>query len=185
MTGRPLTKFNPKTKEWTPFLDVPDVYGIDVDQAGNVWFAEFNGAENGSVGRVDPKTGKVTKFRPPSREGRPRRLHIDSKGNVWFGQYFNGSISRFDPKTQKFTEYKLPGPYPTVYGFGIDHNDNAWGVSHFNEATFRVDPTGKVVAYPSPYYTRGSRDLKVDAKNRMWGGIQPEYKIGYFYLAQP
>ena len=185
MTGRPLTKFNPKTKEWTPFLEVPDVYGIDVDQAGNVWFAEFNGAENGSVGRVDPKTGKVTKFRPPSREGRPRRLHIDSKGDVWFGQYFNGSIGKFDPKTQKFTEYKLPGPYPTVYGFGIDHNDNAWGVSHFNEATFRVDPTGKVVAYPSPYITRGSRDLKVDAKNRMWGGIQPEYKIGYFYLAQP
>jgi streptogramin lyase len=185
MTGRPLTKFNPQTKEWTPFLEVPDVYGIEVDQAGNVWFAEFNGAEHGSLGRVDTKTGRVTKFRPPSREGRPRRLHLDAKGNVWFGQYFSGSIGKFDPKTETFSEYKLPGPYPTVYGFGIDHNDNAWGVSHFNEATFRVDSTGKVVAYPSPYYTRGSRDLKVDAKNHVWGGIQPEYKIGYFYLAEP
>ena len=102
-----------------------------------------------------------------------------------FGQYFNGSIGKLDPKTGDITEIKLPGAYPTVYGFGIDKNDNAWGVSHFNEATFRVDPTGKVIAYPSPYYTRGSRDLKVDAQNRMWEGIQPDYRIGYFYLARP
>ena len=182
-TGRPLMKFNPKTKEWTSFADsVPDVYGIDVDQAGNVWFAEFNSAENGSVGMVDVKTGKLTKFKPPSPEGRPRRLHVDSKGNIWFGQYFNGSIGKFDPKTKQFVEYKLPGPYPTVYGFGIDKNDHVWGVSHFNEATFEVTPAGKVTAYPSPYLTRGTRDLKVGAQNRMWGGIQPEYKIGYFYV---
>jgi streptogramin lyase/mono/diheme cytochrome c family protein len=185
MTGRPLTKFNPKTKEWTAFLEVPDVYGIDVDHAGNVWFAEFNGAATGSVGKVDPKTGKVTKFKPPSVSGRPRRLHIDSKDNVWFGQYFNGTIGKLEPRTQEIVEYKLPGPYPTVYGFGLDKQDNAWGVSHFNEATFRVDPTGKVTAYPSPYFTRGSRDLKVDAKGRMWGGIQPDYRIGYFYIAEP
>ena len=185
MTGRPLTKFNPKTKEWKAFLDVPDVYGIDMDKEGNIWVAEFNSAANGSVVKVDRNTNKVTKFKPPSAAGRPRRLHIDSKGNVMFGQYFNGSIGKLDPKTGDITEIKLPGAYPTVYGFGIDKNDNAWGVSHFNEATFRVDPTGKVIAYPSPYYTRGSRDLKVDAQNRMWECIQPDYRIGYFYLAQP
>lgn len=183
MTGRPLTKFNPTTKEWTDFTtEVQDVYGIDVDQSGNVWFAEFNSAENGSIGMVDPKTNIVTKFKPPSPAGRPRRLHIDSKGNPWFAQYFNGSIAKLDKDTQDITEYKLPGPHPTVYGFGIDKNDNVWGVSHFNEATYRVEPTGKVTAYPSPYNSRGSRDLKMDAQNRMWGGIQVNYRIGYFYV---
>ena len=184
MTGRPLNKFNPKTKQWTAFPEVPDVYGINVDQVGNVWAAEFNGAEHGRLVKVDPRTGRVTKYTPPSGEGagRPRRVKVDSKGNIWFGQYFNGSIAMFDPKTEQFAEYKLPGPHPTVYGLGIDQKDNIWGISHFNEATFRVEPNGKVTAYPSPYISRGTRDLWPDAQGNMWYGVQVEYKVGYFYL---
>ncbi|MBI3048075.1 MAG: carboxypeptidase regulatory-like domain-containing protein [Acidobacteria bacterium] len=183
-TGRPLVRFNPETKQWTGFPEVPDAYGIAVDQAGNVWFAEFNAAETGSIGKVDPKTGKVTKYIPPPdiHNGRPRRLKIDSRGNIWFGQYFNGSIAKFDPKTEQFTVYKLPGPHPTIYGLGVDHNDNIWGVSHFNEATYRIDPSGRMVAYPSPYISRGTRDLWPDAQGRMWYGAQPEFKVGYFYV---
>jgi streptogramin lyase len=101
---------------------------------------------------------------------------------VWFGQYFNAAISKFDPKTEKFTVHKLPGPHPTIYGLGVDPKDNVWGVSHFNEATYRIDPAGKVVAYPSPYISRGSRDLWPDAQGRMWYGAQPEFKVGYFYV---
>ena len=185
-SGRPLVKFNPKTKEWKAFPEVPDLYGIAVDQAGNVWFAEFNAAETGSIGKVDPKTDKVTKYTPPPdiHNGRPRRLKVDSKGNIWFAQYFNASIAKFEPKTEKFTVYKLPGPYPTIYGLGVDAKDNIWGVSHFNEATYRIDPSGKVVAYPSPYISRGTRDMWVDAQGRMWYGVQPEFKVGYLYIRE-
>jgi virginiamycin B lyase len=181
-SGRPLSKFDVKTKQFTYFPEIPDTYGITLDPSGNVWFAEFNAAEYGSLGMVDPKTNKVTKFKPRSPNGRPRRIKSDSKGNIWMGQYFNGSIAKFDPKTQEFTEYKLPGPHPTIYGLGVDHQDNVWGVSHFNEATFRVDPTGRVTMYPSPYIDRSTRDLWPDAQGRMWYGAQVYYKVGYFYL---
>jgi len=41
-----------------------------MDKAGNPWFAEFD--EKGKIGMVDAKTGKVTKWAPPTKDGWPR-----------------------------------------------------------------------------------------------------------------
>lgn len=189
-SGRPLTKYDVKTKTFTVIKEAPDTYGLAIDAAGRtVWFAEFNPAEYSSLGKVDVATGKVTKYKPPlvdGVDGRPRRVKIDSAGNIWFAQYYAGSIGKFDPRAERFTSYKLPGLYPTVYGFGIDTKGHIWGVSHWNEATYRLDPaTGKVVMYPSPYTDRSTRDLWTDAQGRMWYGAQVYYKIGHFSVREP
>ncbi len=99
-SGRPLSKFDIETKKFTFFPEVPDTYGITVDHEGNVWFAEFNSKDHHSIGKVDVKTNKVTKWTPPNTDSRPRRLKIDSQGMVWFGDYFGGNLTRFDPKTK-------------------------------------------------------------------------------------
>ena len=53
-SGRPLKKFDTKTQRYTYFgADAPDTYGIDVDQAGNVWFAQFNARDHQDIGMVD------------------------------------------------------------------------------------------------------------------------------------
>ncbi len=183
-SGRPLKKFDVKTKEFRNFSDVPDTYGIALDKQGNVWFAEFNSRDHWNIGKVDVKTNKVTKWEPPDGEvGRPRRLKIDSQGNVWFGQYFDGAIAKFDPKTEKFTQYKLPGPMPTVYGLGIDANDNVWYASMYTDVIGRIDPkTGKIVEFPSPYGERATRDMWPDAQGRMWFGNQPYRSVGSIYV---
>ena len=87
VTGRPLKRYDPETKKWTFFADAPDTYGIDVDQKGNVWFAEFNAKDHRNIGMVDVKTDKVTIYQPPAGVT-PRRLKVDSKGKVWFADYF-------------------------------------------------------------------------------------------------
>ena len=182
-TGRPLTKFDPRTKKFTHFDEVPQVYGVGVDKEGTVWFAEFT--ENGKIGKVDVKTNKVTKYTPPSPDPRPRRLKIDSKGMIWFGEYRAGKIGRFDPKTETFKEFQLPGPSPTPYGLGIDKNDHIWYTSMEMDVVGRLDPaTGEVTQYPMPYSEVGTRDLFPDATGeKMWYGTQPNDRVGYFMIA--
>jgi virginiamycin B lyase len=182
-SGRPLSKFDVETKKFTFFPDVPDTYGITVDKEGNVWFAEFNSRDHHSIGKVDVKTNKVTKWNPPNSDTRPRRLKIDSQGMVWFGDYFGGNLTRFDPRTETFKEFKLPGPMPTPYGMGVDHNDNIWYASMYTDVIGKLDPkTGKVIEYPSPYGERGTRDMFEDSEGRIWYGAQPYMKVGYVRL---
>jgi virginiamycin B lyase len=182
-SGRPLSKFDIETKKFTFFPEVPDIYGIAVDKEGNVWFAEFNSKDHHSIGKVDVKTNKITKWTPPSSDTRPRRLKIDSQGMIWFGDYFGGNLTRFDPKTQTFKEFKLPGPMPTPYGIGVDHNDNLWYASMYTDVIGKLDPkTGKVIEYPTPYGERGTRDMFEDAQGRIWYGAQPYGKVGYVRL---
>jgi virginiamycin B lyase len=183
VSGRPLKKLDPGSGKYTYFSEeVPDTYGIAVDQAGNVWFAEFNARDHQDIGFVDVKTNKVTKFHPP--EGvTPRRLKIDSKGMVWIGDYFGGSLTRFDPTSKEFKVFKLPGPMPTPYGLAVDHEDNVWYASMYTDVIGRLDPnTGKVTEYPSPYGERGTRDMFEDAQGRIWYGAQPYFKAGYLRL---
>jgi len=182
-SGRPLSKFDVETKRFTFFPDVPDTYGIDVDHEGNVWFAEFNSRDHRSIGKVDVRTNKVTKWTPPGAGTRPRRLKADSQGMIWFGDYFGGNLTRFDPRSQTFKAFKLPGPMPTPYGMGVDHNDDVWYTSMYTDVTGRLQPkTGKVIEYPSPYGERGTRDLYEDSEGRIWYGAQPYMKAGYFRL---
>ena len=180
-SGRPLKKFDPKTQRYTYFnAEAPDTYGIDVDQAGNVWFAQFNARDHQDIGMVDVKTNTITRFTPPPGVT-PRRLKIDSKGMVWIGDYFGGSLTRFDPASKEFKVFKLPGPMPTPYGLAVDHADNLWYSSMYTDTIGKLDPkTGKVVEYPSPYGERGTRDMFEDTQGRIWYGAQPYFKAGYF-----
>ncbi len=182
VTGRPFKKFDTETKKFTFFYDIPDTYGVDVDKAGNVWFAEFNSKDHQEIGMVDVKTNKVTKYQP--NDGfTPRRLKVDSQGNIWVGDYFGGTLTRFDPRTKTFKAFKIPGPMPTPYGVGIDHNDNIWYASMFTDVIGRLDPkTGKFTEYPTPYGEKHTRDLFEDAQGRIWYGAQPYFKAGYVRL---
>jgi virginiamycin B lyase len=80
-----------------------------VDKDGMVWFSSF-GEQN--LGRLDPKTGKVTEFPyPKHRQDAPTGslgLRADSTGNLWLGNMYQATIIKFDPKTEKFQFWTLP-----------------------------------------------------------------------------
>jgi virginiamycin B lyase len=178
-----LSVFDPKTEKFTHIPDVPTSYGIALDADGNAWFTELT--PSGKVGKVDAKTMQVTKYTLPTANGRPRRIQVDDKGIVWFGEFDAGKIGRLDPKTGAIAEFQLPGPQPTPYALGIDRDGMVWYSSEYMDVVGRLDPaTGKVIEYPYPHAENSMRDFFLDEAGRMWFGSPANDKIGYFYVAK-
>src|SRR4029077_18491228 len=84
-------------------------HDVIVDGDGIVWYSSF-GEQN--LGRLDPKTGKVTEYPVPEHKpGFPTgflALRTDRDGNLWLGNMYQATIVKFDPKTTKFATWKLP-----------------------------------------------------------------------------
>ena len=176
-----LTRFDPKTEKFTHITEVPSAYGIALDKEGTVWFTEMN--KTGTVGKVDPKTLKVTKYVPPFRD-RPRRIQIADDGAVWFAVFDDSRIARFDPKTETFKDYPLPHIKSSPYALGIATDKSLWYSSESRDLIGRLDPdTGKVTEFPMPYTDNGMRDFFLDKDGRIWYGSPPNNKIGYFYVS--
>jgi virginiamycin B lyase len=181
-TGTPLTVFDPKTGKYTHITDVPRVYGLALDKDGNCWFAE--NIQNGQIGKVDAKTLKVTKWSPPTTDGRPRRIQIADDGTVWFAEFRAGKIAQFDPRTEKFREYALPGPDATPYALGVGKDGTVWYSSEDLDVIGALDPkSGKVTEYPIPFAENTMREFFMDAQGRMWWGSPANNTVGYFYLS--
>jgi streptogramin lyase len=182
-SGEPLTRLDPETGTFHDIPEVPTAYGLALDKDENVWFSEF--AKNGKIGKVDAKTGKITKYAQPTPESWPRRLKIDAQGDVWFCEYEAGKIGRFDPKTETFKEYSLPGGRPTPYALVVEKNTgHIWFSSMEMDTISELDPaTGKITTYPFLYSENGMRDFFQDTEGRIWWGSQANNRVGYFYLA--
>jgi virginiamycin B lyase len=179
-SGSPVSKFDPETGKFTHFMEVPSSYGITFDKEGNVWFCVLK--DNGTIGRIDAKTEKVTQWNPPTH-GRPQRLAIDSNDIVYFGERLGNKIGRFDPKTETFKEYPLPGPSATPYALAVDKNNTVWYASTEQDLIGHLDPnTGKVVEYPFPHSEAMMREFFLDSQGRIWFGTPTNNRVGYFYL---
>jgi streptogramin lyase/cytochrome c5 len=176
-----LTRFDPKTEKFTHITEVPSAYGIAIDQEQTVWFTEMN--KTGTIGKVDPKTLKVTKYIPPSRD-RPRRIQVAEDGAIWFCVFDDSKITRFDPKSETFKEFPLPHQHSSPYALGIATDKTLWYSSESRDLIGQLDPnTGKVTEYPMPYTDNGMRDFFLDNNGRIWYGTPPNNKIGYFYIS--
>ena len=93
--------------------DLPDAHiqphDVVMDSKGNVWYSDFGQM---FLGKMDPKTGKVTQYPiPVTKPGWPLGsldLEIDRDDNVWLGMMYQASIARFDQKTETFKMYSIP-----------------------------------------------------------------------------
>src|SRR5438270_1901499 len=179
-SGSPVTKFDPTTGKFTHFMDAPSSYGITFDKHGNTWFVVLK--IDGTLGRIDAKTGKVTHWSPPTH-GRPQRLDIDSNGIVYFSEREGSKIGRFDPKTETFKEYPLPGPAGTPYAILVDKDYTVWYNSNDQDTIGHLFPdTGKIVEYPFPQSDVLMREMFLDSKGRIWFATPTNNRVGYFYL---
>jgi virginiamycin B lyase len=131
---------------------------------------------------------KVTKFKPPTDNARPRRVAHAPDGSVWICEWGTGMLARFDPKTETFKEYKVPaggppsgpGPYP----INFDKEGNVWYGAEYTDSIVRLNPkTGEVVDYPTPYAENYSKEFFMDAEGRNWYGTIANNRVGYFTIA--
>ncbi|MBI4445324.1 MAG: hypothetical protein HY645_05380 [Acidobacteria bacterium] len=158
-----VVKLNPKTGEVTgvPTLTKnPDVYGLQVDQEGNVWFTYLAGHK---IGKIDHKTGRMTEYDPPTPDAGPRRIQMDSKGRLWFSEFYVDKVGMLDPKTMKWEEYDLGSPGGSPYFVKVDDHDQIWFNLMNGNALGTVDPeTRDVQLFLLPNPDSLSRDAFFD-----------------------
>jgi virginiamycin B lyase len=81
---------------------------IAIDSDDMIWYTDF---ARGTLGRLDPKSGKVTEWASPSGpKSQPYGIAY-AKGALWYCESYAkpNTIVRFDPKTEKFQTWTIPG----------------------------------------------------------------------------
>src|SRR6266849_4084116 len=135
MFGNKIERFDTKAKTFTEW-DLPAgarPHGLLVDRAGQVW---YTGNGNGTIGHLDPATGKVVEHKAPSG-GDPHTLVLDDQGVIWFTVQGGNRIGRLDRASGKITEYKTRG---NPYGLAIDKTGNVWFCQLGGDRLGRLDP---------------------------------------------
>jgi virginiamycin B lyase len=142
MSGNKVARFDPKTqafKEW----DMPAghrPHGILVDQQGIVW---TTGNGNGTIGRLDPRTGQITQYKTPSGGGGPHTLVITEDGaTIWFTMQTGDKVASLDTKSGAIREYATSGG---PYGIALDRAGNVWFCRMGDNKLGKLDPrTGRM-----------------------------------------
>jgi virginiamycin B lyase len=137
MSGNKVARFDPKTqsfKEW----DLPPghhPHGLLVDRQGIVW---TTGNGNGTIGRLDPASGRMTEFKTPSGGGGPHTLIItDDQSTIWFTMQSGNKVASLTTRTGSIKEYPSSGG---PYGLALDHAGNVWFCRMGDNKMGRLDP---------------------------------------------
>ena len=92
-------------------------HDVVLDRQGNVWYSDFGQM---FIGKMDPKTGKVTQYPiPVVKPGWPEGtldLEFDKDDNPWVGVMYQSAIAKFDRKTEKFQFWSTPKEWDTDGG---------------------------------------------------------------------
>ena len=142
MQGNKVAHFNPKTatfREW----DLPSghrPHGLLVDRAGNVW---TTGNGNGTIGKLDSKTGQMVEYKTPSGRGGPHTLIItEDQKTIWFTMQSGDKVASLDTATGAIREYPSSGG---PYGLALDKAGNVWFCRMGDNRMGKLDPkTGKM-----------------------------------------
>ena len=121
MHGNRIAKFDTRTKTFKEW-ELPEgarPHGLVVAKDGRVF---YTGHGNGSIGELDPATGKVVSHFTPSRGGNPHTAVLDEEGNVWFTAQ-GGYLGKLERKSGKVSEIPMSGG---PYGLAIDKRGRVW-----------------------------------------------------------
>ena len=123
-------------------------YGIHHTPDGEVWYSSLAGSY---IARVEPESGEVEIFEPPTQDAGARRVWSDSKGVLWVSGWNAGRLASYDPVARAWREWPLPGQDPSAYAVYVDEKDMVW-VSDFSaNAVLRFDPTAETFeSFPIP-----------------------------------
>ena len=92
-------------------------HDVVLDREGSVWYSDFGQM---FLGKMDPKTGKVTQYpipvvKPGWSEG-TLDLEFDRDDNPWVGVMYQSAIAKFDKKSEKFQMWQTPKEWDTDAG---------------------------------------------------------------------
>ena len=157
MQGDKIAHFDPKTKKFREW-DLPEgakPHGLVVDKQGAVF---YTGNGNGTIGRLDPATGKVTEYKTRQSGSGPHTLIQAPDGTIWFTEQSADRIGRLDPVSGNLREYDTRGG---PYGLALSKDGAVWFCELSGHRLGRLDPaSGKISEIELP---RGSGPRRVAA----------------------
>ena len=123
------------------------IHDASMDFDGNLWFTVNTPNYQGTIGRVDTKTGQTKLYKIAAQRGFAANAHgivRDDKGILWFNANTGrGSLGRVDPKTEKIDVYVPPQNMSQTGGavtIDADPQGKIWvtapdGALHFDPET--------------------------------------------------
>src|SRR2546428_1274542 len=108
-----LRPSGPGTRAIITEYDLPrptiEPHDVVVDADGMAWYSDFG---DQSIGKLDPKSGKVTEYPVPElKKGWPTgllSLRFDREQNLWAGMMYQGAIARLDRKSGQLQLWSIP-----------------------------------------------------------------------------
>ena len=113
-------------------LSSSSIHMLDIDHDGYIWI----GTINGGVNRLNPRTGKITRFMHDPMDSTSLSNNttgvvvVDREGTVWIGTPHG--LNRFNPSTESFKRYyhdpnddgSISNDF--INSFHVDAQDNLW-----------------------------------------------------------
>ena len=156
MSGNKIARFDIQSKTFKEW-DMPSghrPHGLLIDKQGMVW---TTGNGNGTIGKLDPVSGKIIEYKTPSGGGGPHTIVItDDQSTLWFTLQSGNKVASLDTKTGTIKEYASSGG---PYGLSIDKAGNIWFCRMGDNKMGKLDPkTGQMSEVDMG---RGSRPRRV------------------------
>ena len=155
-------------------------HGLTIDSNNQVFWLEYQGQH---VGRLDPETGKMTRF-PLDPKGvvvdekgiagnvRGHTPHLDSQENVWFTVIRGNKIGVWKRSTEEITLWEVPTANSFPYGIDMDTNDEVWFAELLGCKVGRFNTkTEQFTEYPSLASPCALNRLTVDSKGIVWYSV--------------
>lgn len=157
-------------------------HDVIVDRGGQVWYSDFGAL---FIGKLDPKTGKVTEYPIPKiKEGFPAGtldLEEDHDGNLWVAMMYQGGVAEFNRKTGKVQTWSVPKEWQTdatqqsfVSPTSLQVDGKVWVKNSDHAQILRLEPkTGKwenLGSFTDPETKKniGSYGINADLKNNLY-----------------
>jgi streptogramin lyase len=149
-----------------------DVHG---DSKGNIWYTPHRSPY---VGKLDPRTGKVTEYRVPTTQGAlpgTHRVWVDQNDIVWASENWAHNLNRLDPATGEWKQFHIetgiPVNSPGFSNFAMD--EQGFVYETLFDAVVKIDSrNGQIVArYPFERIS-STYDNIVSNDGRYWAGGQ-------------
>ena len=177
-------------------------HDMAVDFDGMIWTNDLIANKVRTFAKVDPKTGHVTNFGIPAKDGYMRGSHgmvIGRNGYVWLNLFAGaglrndpeidggqGSLGRIDPKTDELTIFTPPEGLSGVGGhLNVDGKGKIW--TSTRTGALRFDPeTEQFTEFWSETPTSGggaTYGVAGDADGNGWWAIITADKLGVSDLA--
>jgi virginiamycin B lyase len=152
-----------------------------VDAKGQIWFV---GQQGHYVGRLDPATGKFSRYELEPGTG-PHNVIVDESGMLWYSGNQAAHIGKMDPETGKVTKYPMPDPAAKdPHTLMFDRKGDLWFTVQGGNFVGKLEPkTGKVHLLALPTPKARPYGIALDSKGRVWFNEFGTNKIGMVDVA--